>query len=116
MVRVGGFEPPVFAPPVRRSSQTEPHPDVGPTWGVRPGPIGFALRRYELLHLDPRAGSFELRAHLVGLGLRDVLLDDLGGRLDQLLRFLQAVAGDDLPDGLDDSALLRARMRERAGE
>ena len=62
-----------------------------------------------LLELDGCALLFKLLLELLSLGLVNVLLDGLGGTLDQVLGFLQAQAGD-LADHLDDRDLLVRRV------
>ena len=61
-----------------------------------------------LLQLDGGAGLFELALDLVGLFLVHALLDRLRGRVDEVLRLLEAEAGD-RADDLDHLDLLGAR-------
>src|SRR5688572_19251537 len=69
----------------------------------------------ELLELDLGAGRFELLLDFLGFGLGSVLLDRLGRTFDQVLRFLEAQAGDGA-DFLDDANLVGARLFEDDGE
>src|SRR5438552_2948468 len=64
-----------------------------------------------LFDLDGGAGLPELRLDRVGLVLGDALLDRLRGRVDEILRLLQAEARD-RADDLDHLDLLLARIRE----
>src|SRR6185312_11167126 len=67
----------------------------------------FASRQ-ELLDGDAGAGRLELGLGLVGGFLGDLLQQRLGRAVDQVLGLLEAQAGDDLPDDLDDADLLVA--------
>src|SRR5262245_43825669 len=58
-----------------------------------------------LLELDRRTRLDELLLHLLGVGLGDSFLDDLGSCLDEVLRLLEAEARD-LADRLDDGDLV----------
>src|SRR5438067_898391 len=58
-----------------------------------------------LLDLDFGAGLLELRLDRVGLVLGDALLDRLRGRVDEILRLLEAETGDGADD-LDHLDLL----------
>ena len=62
----------------------------------------------ELLDGDRRAGGLELGLGLLGSLLGDLLEQRLGGAVDQILGLLEAQAGDDLADDLDDADLLLA--------
>src|SRR6266542_3690 len=64
-----------------------------------------------LLELDGGAGLLELGLDAVGLLLGDALLDRLGGRVDEVLRLLEAEAGEGAHD-LDHLDLLLARPRQ----
>src|SRR5438067_13290447 len=64
-----------------------------------------------LLDLDFGAGLLELCLDRVGLLLGDALLDRLRSRVDEVLRLLEAEAGDRAHD-LDHLDLLAARLRE----
>src|SRR4051794_25800791 len=61
--------------------------------------------RSRLLDRNLRAGVLELLLDGVGLGLRDVFLDRLGGAFDQILGLLEAEVGQ-LAHHLDDADLL----------
>src|SRR5205085_6498407 len=61
------------------------------------------------------AGLFEDLLDLVGLFLRDVLLDHLRSAFDEILRFFQAECGH-FADSLDDVDLLVAGAIQRHGE
>src|SRR6266536_660629 len=61
-----------------------------------------------LLELDGGAGLLELGLDAVGFLLGDALLDRLGGRVDEVLRLLEAEAGEGAHD-LDHLDLLLAR-------
>jgi hypothetical protein len=52
---------------------------------------------------------------LVGLVAGDALLDGLRGSVDEVLRLLEAQAGQ-LPDDLDDGDLVRADLGQRRRE
>src|SRR5207247_6863120 len=65
----------------------------------------------ELLDLDRGAGFLELRLDRVGLVLGDAFLDSLRSRVHEVLRLLQAQAGD-RADDLDHLDLLLAGIRE----
>src|SRR4051812_8620324 len=56
--------------------------------------------RSRLLDFDLGAGLFELRLGLLGVFLRGLLEDGLGGAVDEVLGLLEAEAGE-LPDDLD---------------
>src|SRR4051794_9661298 len=64
-----------------------------------------------LLDLDASAGFLELALDRVGLVAGDAVLDRLRGRIDQVLRLLEAEARD-RADDLDHLDLLVARTRE----
>src|SRR5690606_32263351 len=76
---------------------------------TRDHPLGASLQ------LDARALFLETLLHLLGLGLRDALLDVAGGVVDQVLGFLEAERGD-LADDLDHIDLLVATRLEDDGE
>src|SRR5581483_533268 len=67
--------------------------------------------RAGLLDLDARAGLLELRLDRVGLLAVDALLDRAGRAVDEVLRLLQAQAGD-RADDLDHLDLLVACARQ----
>src|SRR4051812_9001299 len=67
---------------------------------------GLLARIELLLDGDRSAGSLELALGLLGGVLGDLLEQRLGGAVDQILGLLQAQAGDDLADDLDDTDLL----------
>ena len=77
----------------------------------RPGPAAVPT----LLDLDLGAGVLELLRDVVGLGLRHAGLDVLRGAVDEILRVLEAEAGD-FTDDLDDADLVRAAALEDDGE
>src|SRR5690606_23404809 len=60
---------------------------------------------------DLRAGLFELLLEVLGLGLANALLEDLGRALDEVLRLLEAEARD-LADDLDHVDLVGAGVLE----
>ena len=64
-----------------------------------------------LLKVDGGTSLGELLLHLLGVSLGDLLLHGLGRGLDQILRLLEAQAGD-LADRLDDLDLVGTRARE----
>ncbi|AMD54186.1 hypothetical protein ATO49_06555 [Mycolicibacterium fortuitum subsp. fortuitum DSM 46621 = ATCC 6841 = JCM 6387] len=68
--------------------------------------------RYGLLDGDAGAGGLELGLGVLGGLLGDLLQQRLGSAVDQILGFLQAQAGDDLADDLDDADLLVAGTLE----
>src|SRR6478736_2510657 len=65
-------------------------------------------RRVELLDGDRRASLFELGLGGVGGVLVDLLEQRLGSAVDEVLGLLEAQAGHDLADDLDDADLLLA--------
>ena len=67
---------------------------------------GFRVCWRDLLDGDGGAGGLELGLGLVGGLLGDLLQQRLGGAVDQVLGLLEAQAGDDLADNLDDADLL----------
>src|SRR5690606_4091794 len=71
--------------------------------------------RSAALHLDARALLFELRLERSGLVLRNTGLDLARGTVHQILRLLQAEAGD-LANDLDHLDLLGASFLEHDGE
>src|SRR5882724_9434857 len=74
-----------------------------------------AARALELLHLDGRAGVFELLLELGSLVLRHAFLDRLRRALDQILGLLEAEAGD-RAHFLDHVDLLFTGRGEHDGE
>ena len=76
-----------------------------------PGAIPAALY-VELLDGDRRAGRLELGLGVLGGVLGDLLQQRLGSAVDQILGLLEAQAGDDLADDLDDADLLLAGALE----
>src|SRR5262245_46435782 len=81
---------------------------------VPPNPLHWSATRTgatRLLDLDRSSRLFQLALDRVGLLLGDALLDRLGGRVDEVLRLLQAEAGD-RADDLDHLDLLVADRRE----
>ena len=62
----------------------------------------------KLLDFDGRANSLELLGDLFGFFLADAFLDGLGSGLNDVLGFLQAQAGNDFTDDLDDLDLFGA--------
>src|SRR5437868_7243059 len=74
-----------------------------------------ALPRASLLDLDLRADVRELLLDRGGFVLRDAFLDRLGRPFDEVLRFLEAQAGD-LADDLDHVDLVAADFRQDRGE
>src|SRR5712691_8337011 len=84
-------EPPLLLQEfTRRASQRGPRGAEG-----RPAtaPRATSTRR-RLLHLDRRARLLELGLDRVGLLARDALLHRVRGLVDEILRLLQAEAGD----------------------
>src|SRR5215210_1578278 len=78
----------------------------------RSAPFGWILPRAGvLLDLDGRPGLLELALDRVGLVACNPLLDRLRRRVDEVLRLLQAEAGD-RADDLDHLDLLLARAGE----
>ena len=69
----------------------------------------------QLLDFDGRASGLEFLLELLGLFLRHRFLDGLRGAFDEVLRFLQAQAGDGA-DSLDDFDLLLAGGLQDDGE
>ena len=67
----------------------------------------FVCKGVLLLDFDLGAGFHQLGLDGVGLFLGNLLLDGLGGAVDELLGFLQAQTGD-LAEGLDDGDLVGA--------
>ena len=68
----------------------------------------------DLLQLDSAAGLLELLLHVLGLGLRDLLLDGLGRAVHQVLGLLQPEAGqlaDDDEVGARDPFVLERTGR-----
>src|SRR6185437_8718447 len=78
---------------------------------LRADPPSLAGNGRALLELDGRTSLGQLLLHLLGVGLGDLLLDRLRRGLDQVLRLLEAEAGD-LADGLDDLDLVGPRVGE----
>src|SRR5262245_38396080 len=74
-----------------------------------------AYARDALLQLDRTARLLELLLHVLGLGLRHAFLHRLGSAVDEILRLLEAQAGQ-LPHHLDDLDLLVAGAGEDDGE
>src|SRR6187200_148418 len=68
-----------------------------------------------LLDFDLGALLLEGSLDLLGLVLGDAFLDGLGGRVDDILGFLEAEPGE-LADDLDDRDLVRADLGEDGGE
>src|SRR6478609_1777968 len=75
--------------------------------GPRPAQLDGFRGEPSLLELDGRALLLEFLLDLLGLGLVEVLLDGLGGAVDEVLGFLEAQAGVGADD-LDDLDLLVA--------
>ena len=69
-------------------------------------------RRVKLLDGDRRAGLLELGLGVLGGVLVDLLEQRLGSAVDEILGLLEAQAGDDLADDLDDADLLLAGTLE----
>src|SRR5437868_11959985 len=65
-----------------------------------------------LLDGDRRASGLELGLGLLGSLLGDLLEQRLGSAVDEVLGLLEAQAGDDLADDLDDADLLLAGTLE----
>ena len=65
-----------------------------------------------LLDGDRGASSLELGLGVLGGFLVDLLEQRLGGAVDEILGLLEAQAGDDLADDLDDADLLLAGTLE----
>src|SRR5262245_46835972 len=72
-------------------------------------------RRRSLLDFDLCALLLEGRLDLLGLVPGDALLDRLRGRVDEVLRFLEAELGQ-LADDLDDRDLVRPDFGEDRAE
>lgn len=64
----------------------------------------------ELLELDGSASLFELSLSSLSVVLGSTLEDSLRSGLNELLSFLQAQAGDDLADSLNNADLLSASV------
>src|SRR5690606_10295610 len=76
--------------------------------------VSMATQGICLRDFDSRASSFQVLLHLLGVFLRSAFLQDATG-FGQVLRFLQAQAGDGA-DGLDHFDLLVARRLQDDGE
>ena len=79
---------------------------VSPPAGIG-GRLFAARQTQRLLQVDLGAGCFELGLELLAIGLGNGFLDRLGSRLDQVLGFLEAKAGNGA-DFLDDVDLIVA--------
>src|SRR5262245_56825912 len=77
--------------------------------GVRTGSWDSRRGTSLLLELDGRSGLFELGLDRVGLVLGQTFLDRVGRAVDEVLRFLEAEAGDGADD-LDHLDLLAAGL------
>src|SRR4029079_18147630 len=85
---------------------------AGTTRAALRRPLSIPVRlSVELFELDRGAGFLELRLDLVGLVLRDSLLDGVGCAVDEVLGLLQAQARDRAHD-LDHLDLLVAGARQ----
>src|SRR5215218_6316495 len=107
---------PHAAPQIRRTSEQERSEGGRDSAALAPvlrnPPVEGRAWLPPLLQLDRRALLLKLLLELLGVFLGEVLLDDLGGALDQVLGFLQAQLGgraDDL-DHLD--LLVAARLQD----
>src|SRR5215204_1241625 len=83
--------------------------------GRRMTPVRIRGRPRPLLHFDDRALLFQLGLDAGRLILADARLHRLRGTIDEVLRFLEAEAGQ-LAHDLDDLDLLRAGFLERDRE
>src|SRR5437879_13716675 len=70
--------------------------------------VGSADECKSLLDGNRLAGGLELGLGLLGSILGNLLEQRLGSAVDQVLGLLEAQAGDDLADNLDDADLLVA--------
>ena len=103
----------VFDPGARNKHTTFRQETQSAKREAHPGALRFAfLGAAGLLDRDLGASGFELFLDLGGFVLGDAFLDDLGSAVDQVLGFLEAQAGDDLADRLDDVQLVGAGFGE----
>src|SRR5262249_864004 len=84
---------------------------LAPAAVLRRMPYSPAGRRIALLELDRPTRPDHLLLHLLPIRLGAAFLDDLGRRLDEILRLFETEARD-LADRLDDGDLVAARVRE----
>ena len=87
------------------------HPEDAEPPGIVMTPGRF-LRGTELLDGDRSACGLELALGFLGGFLGDLLEQRLGSAVDEVLGLLEAQAGDDLADDLDDADLLLAGTLE----
>lgn len=108
--RASSFRPGISTLRSRLWTQRGPLPTDGewPSSSARRA----AREKTVLLDGDLRAGSLELLLGGVGRVLGNLLQDGLRSTLDEVLGFLQAEAGNDLTDDLDDLDLLVAGRLE----